>query len=490
MFVKSGQSQINDDAFGYYNDALLLSQTTPGGSARVQAIGGAQVGLGGDISTIMSNPAGLGIYSKSEISISPSLNFINTSSNYLGSSTDDYKFNFNLNNIGFVYSFAKDDIISGTWRGGSIGVSLTRVNNFHNRLSYAAQNDSSSIIDYIFTLADGTPSDELTGLANLAYQTYLINPISGMTVYDSYVEGYPFQEEIIKEEGAQNQWSISYGGNFNDKIYFGIGVGIMDVRYRNERIFRETFEDDVLQNLTLEERLSINGVGLNGTFGVIYRPINYARIGFTVTTPTYYWLNDEYSTYILANYNDFEHVDFFEDTTVVVNLGEEPRAYQEGSTFEYNLATPFKVNGGVAFFIGDKGFISADIEWIDYADNKLSSSDLSLGGDNRTIRNIYKSAFNYRIGGELRMNIFRLRGGFAYQNDPYQPNVDEIDLDRSKMSFSAGLGVRIRTYYIDLAWIYSRYKSYYIPYEYGDPIPSVETQNRRTNVLLTFGWKF
>jgi hypothetical protein len=39
-------------------DAIRLSWLSPGGSARQQAIGGAMVSLGGDISSKILNPAG------------------------------------------------------------------------------------------------------------------------------------------------------------------------------------------------------------------------------------------------------------------------------------------------------------------------------------------------------------------------------------------------------------------------------------------------
>jgi hypothetical protein len=42
-------------------DALRYSYLTPSGSARNQAIGGAAVGLGGDITNTFLNPAGIGI---------------------------------------------------------------------------------------------------------------------------------------------------------------------------------------------------------------------------------------------------------------------------------------------------------------------------------------------------------------------------------------------------------------------------------------------
>ena len=49
---------------GYFEDALRFSQSFPAGSARIMAIGGTQWSLGGDVSNIAGNPAGLGFFQK------------------------------------------------------------------------------------------------------------------------------------------------------------------------------------------------------------------------------------------------------------------------------------------------------------------------------------------------------------------------------------------------------------------------------------------
>lgn len=483
-------AQVDENALGYYNDALRFTQTTLGGTARIQALGGAQIALGSDISSVFANPAGLGMYTKSEFSITPSLNFLNTSSHYLGNTKEDGKVNFNFNNLGFVYNMSKDNIEEGKWRGGSFGFSVNKVNNFHNRFSYQAQNDSSSIIDYIFTIADGTPPGELKGLAKLAYQTYLINPIPNTNEYDSYVETFPVQDELVQERMGQHQLSISYGGNYDDKIYFGAGLGLMRVLYNNNKSYIEFFEEDeVIQDLELKERLNIDGFGINGTFGVIVRPIPILRLGLTATTPTYYWMNEEYTSFMQVNYYDFNHMEYVEDTVIAINLGEEPREYSETSIYEYNLTTPFRLNAGAALFIGQKGFISADVEWVNYAGAKLKANDSQFESDNTTIHNIYKSAFNYRVGGEFRYKILRLRGGFSYMSDPYKATADATDLDRGRLSYSGGFGLHFGFIYADVGLVHTRYKSYYIPYPYEN-ITAVETLNKRTNVMMTVGFYF
>ena len=71
-------------AQSYVESALLFSRTRPGGSARIQGMGGSQIALGGDYSVGLSNPAGLGMYNRSEVTFTPGYSTYNTEADYLG----------------------------------------------------------------------------------------------------------------------------------------------------------------------------------------------------------------------------------------------------------------------------------------------------------------------------------------------------------------------------------------------------------------------
>src|SRR3972149_5062942 len=86
-------------------DALRYSQISFGGTARFSSMAGSMSALGGDISALNFNPAGIGIFRKSEFSITPAIFTQRTSSTYYSSNSTDRKLNFNLGNIGFVTTF-------------------------------------------------------------------------------------------------------------------------------------------------------------------------------------------------------------------------------------------------------------------------------------------------------------------------------------------------------------------------------------------------
>src|ERR1035438_4467302 len=82
-------------------DALRYSQMFPGGTARSMAMGDAFGALGGDFSCLSMNPAGIGLFRKNEFTFTPSILDMRTSSTYLGQTSDDSKYNFNLSNVGY-----------------------------------------------------------------------------------------------------------------------------------------------------------------------------------------------------------------------------------------------------------------------------------------------------------------------------------------------------------------------------------------------------
>ena len=83
-------------------DALRYARTFYSGTARFNAMGGAFGTLGADFSTASTNPAGLGLYSMSEITVTPAFYIGRTSSEYYPVTGIDTRFNFNLSNAGFV----------------------------------------------------------------------------------------------------------------------------------------------------------------------------------------------------------------------------------------------------------------------------------------------------------------------------------------------------------------------------------------------------
>jgi len=506
----NGYAQYVPGPANYEELALLFGHTSFGGSARIQGLGGASISLGGDISNISSNPAGLGFFNRSEFSFSPTLNFINTDSRYLGVNSSDSRSRFNFSNIGVVLNSTKDDVVPGKWRGGSFGISVNKINDFNSSYYYEGFNENSTILDYFYQRMYGVPVNDFEGggdLFSLAYFSYLMNP--DFTYFDNgfddvyypivtdsvaentdyFLAGFPTQSETINTTGGQYQWSFSYGGNYDDKLYFGASLGIVSLTYQAEKIFGETFSVDLDEPLNLNfniiEEASIRGTGINGTFGVIMRPNDMLRVGASVTTPTFYNIDDDRIPTIAYDFNNY----YYAPDTVVLEDGVE-----EGFSFEsrYSIRTPLKLNGGISFFFDKNGFITADVEYLDYSSMHMSSNDFEMSPENRLVEDLYRNVINYRVGAEYRFDIFRFRGGYAHQGDPYQNSV----VNRSVNSFSLGFGVRTPKFYADLAVVTRSFESAYSPYGLNpESFPNVDGptasfDNSVTNAVLSAGFFF
>ena len=77
-------------------DALRYSWYTSSGTARQQAIGGAMTSLGGDISAVFVNPAGLALYKTGDFVLTPGFNFLNNKATYYNRQEKDKRSGFAL----------------------------------------------------------------------------------------------------------------------------------------------------------------------------------------------------------------------------------------------------------------------------------------------------------------------------------------------------------------------------------------------------------
>ncbi|NVK82955.1 MAG: hypothetical protein HWE21_01465 [Cytophagia bacterium] len=491
---QSGKAQVEPGSYGYYQDALRFSQQSTFGTARFQAIGGAGSVLGGDLGAAILNPAGLGMFNRSQFVFTPSLTFKSYDTEFNDRNIRNEDTRLSVANFGLALNFNKGDLEPGSWRGGTLAFTYNRVNSFNQGLIYSGYNGNSSIIDAMLNRADGFFPEELRGIEQVGYDHYLINPVPGAEdIYVSFVEGFPTQQERISKQGRMDQFNVSFGGNFDDKVYLGGGFGFTSTDYSYSRVYTETFEDPAISSFQIDERLDVTGSGINMNLGVIVKPTNYMRVGASITTPTWYNFSEEGDVIYNTEYNNYDVSNFTDDSGNRLILEDTVLNSLETSTdiyfSDYNIRTPMKFNAGVAFFIGKNGFITADVEHLNYSNSHVSSLDFNPESDNSTIGNIYQSTTNVRIGGEYRYNIFRFRLGYASIGDPYKSQFD--GLDRSRSIVSGGVGMNIGKYFVDLTMSQTAYKDSFTSYTFVDGSgPTAITDHKLTNASLTFGLNF
>jgi hypothetical protein len=462
-------------------DALRYSKTTFGGTARYMSMGGAFTALGADFSALSSNPGGIGLYKKSEISFTPSLFFSMTSSDYKGSSTIDRKGNFNISNVGVVFVTKPEKSNSSALKYFQFGIGLNRINNFNRRTIIEGENQGTSIVDTYVNDANGIPyqdiEDDHDGFyaydLNLALWTYMIDTLPGYTnlYYSSVPQGTTkLQRKEILSWGSTNEFSLAFGANLSNRIYLGGSFGFPYIRYfEKDRYTEKDLNDQIddFNEINITDELITKGGGFNLKFGMIFHATSWLRIGGAIHSPTWYNnLSDEYLARITT---DFDNGDHF--------TSESPYGY-----YDYNLETPWRAIGGISFIIAKTALLSGEYEYIDYSSARFRGAEYSFDIENSAISNVYGATQNIRVGAEYRIGNFALRGGYAMYGSPFHSNLNDGQVNY----ITGGLGFREKNFFIDLAYVRSDSDEDYYLY-YNEKARNHLTSN---NFLITVGFRY
>ena len=437
-------------------DVLRYSTLDYYGGARFNAMGGSFGALGADMGGLSINPGGIGVYKSSDFSFTPGFHFSTTQSKTDSVKFNDDQYDFNFSHVGFVGSFPSE---SGDWKFFNIGIGYNRTANYNSSSFIKSNTDSSYLNTYTNdlnagngTLEEDIPYDYPFG-ANLAYQNYLVNPIFGdSTQYNQVFKDSKNITQITTYNtgGGSGEMYFSMGGNYNDKLYVGILLGIPSVRYDYERTYKETSAlADTLtdfKSFTVRDNVNTSGSGVNFKLGFILKMLPWLRIGAAFHTPTKYFLTDTYETSITSERKDR-------------TMWTETSPY---GSFDYSVTTPYRVVTSASLVFGKYGVINADYELVDYStggiqeDRNFESSGADFITENRNIKNNFVVAHNLRLGTEWRLDPFRIRGGIRHIGNSLS---EEFKADNSAFIYSGGIGIKQEAYYIDLAYLVKDYQT-------------------------------
>ncbi len=491
-------------------DVLRYSYSPQQGTARNLAVGGAMGSLGGDINALYVNPAGLGLYKTGEFVFSPGLIFNKNKLNFRGSDTSSKKSGFNIGTTGIVIGFNNR---GSKWTSQAFSIAISQSANFNNNISYKGTNNQSSYSEMFASQfsSSGVTIDQALNNPRFAFgtapalYTYLVDTfhVNNKVLVKSLPEfllekGIALnQRKTIDTKGGIYDIALGYAANMDDKFYVGGSVGFPIVSYTRFTNYRESDPSGNTNNnfdyFELNDYLTTKGIGVNGKLGVIFKPADYLRFGLAVHTPTFYSLTDRQSSDIKVSSEGFNGIATAKSS--LFTNGE------EGET-QYTATTPWKaiVSGSYVFReINDtrkqRAFISADVEYVGYqganfkADGEnVSSEDVSYYNQIKTvIKDYYKGALNFRVGGELKLNTIMFRAGGAYYGNPYK----NTELKSNIKQVSGGLGYRNHGIFADLTYVHNINKDVNFPYRIGDKQNTYATQTGgRGNLLMTVGFKF
>ncbi|OQY01706.1 MAG: hypothetical protein B6I20_07590 [Bacteroidetes bacterium 4572_117] len=466
------------------NDALRYSFLTHGGTGRYMGMSGAFSALGADFSILSTNPAGIGMFKKSRIVFAPGIISTSLKADYFNETSQDDHIHANINSFGAILnlkSYQEDD--SG-WRTVAFGVGYNRLRNFSKDITIEATNNNSSYLDLFMIKSDGYTPEELYDLEWLAFDTYATDTIPGdiekryiHPLYDIYGEN---QKKNIQTRGGIGEYVFSLGGNYDDILQIGATFGIQQIHYEEISKFTEESQDlaSDFESFNFVDSVVTEGSGFNFKFGMIYRPVNYFRLGLAFHTPTFYTMKDIYSNSMKTNWRTAD---------------DNGKSYYFAQTdeYEYNyeLYTPFRAVAGVALILSRIGILSADYEYVNYSKARLRADLVDDFEDaNSIISENFRAGHNFRGGVEIRLAPIYLRGGISYYSSATSSTFNATG---SVKSYSLGIGLKTIDTYIDIAFSHSFSDDDYMMYEYDAGLAEwANLHHVQDQISITLGYKF
>ncbi|MCL2598035.1 MAG: hypothetical protein FWD66_10400 [Paludibacter sp.] len=506
--IISAQSEL--DAVKYVQDDIQ-------GTARYMGMAGAFGALGGDVSAIKDNPAGLGIFRSQELSFTINSQFQNSKSTWGNVTANDNMSRTKFNNFSYIVALP-------TWRqqtgqtkgllGMNFGFTYNKLKSLDRSINIRGGEMQARLPYMMAELAaqTGITDENAMGdfentsvgwLSVLGYNAYLINlhNVGWLTDF-GYSTGSNVPQNVIPtytlyERGYIDEYGFTWSGNFSNRFYMGIGVNIQSMTYDLDSKYSEQLADNS-GNFTLRNIYSANGFGFNVSIGGLYKITKSLRASAAVHTNTVMLLNEQY-------YPDLDGItpDYAGKNSYAVNR-------------------PFSANLGLAYIFGKKGLLSAEYVFKNYkntyyADNNFRKKDFEEENDG--MKNMFLNGHTIKIGGEYRVtNNFSVRAGYALQTSMVDDKKAdklmwynslrtdaEYFVPKNTNYFSIGLGFQGNGWFFDLALMQRRAAETFMPFsptyqvDYSEdvndfvniPMPKpADISIINNNIIATFGLRF
>ncbi len=502
-------------------DAFRNSKTELSGSARGMGMAGAFGALGGDVTGVAANPAGVAVYRSSEVTSTMNFSSNSIKTDWKGATESNSKFKFNFDNIAYMGYFP---LGNETVSSINFGFSYNRLKNFDRDYSSKGNGMKTSLTQFILGDVSGTPVSELEigddydpyrgeapWMDVLGYQGYLID-YDDKGYFSYYPGGGLNQHQIdVSERGAIETYDFTVGTNFSDKLYFGVTFSLTDMHYSVSSTYSEYYQPyPSVDGFDLKNGLTEDGAGYQVSLGAIFRPVDALRIGFAYHSPTWYDMSRSFWGETAAVYD----ADGIDEKAHAPYNEYDPFAY---AIYDYKLQTPQRITASIAGIIGTKAVISLDYELTDYTAMDMSGTDGysdNFDKDNSFINQDFRKASTVKLGAEYRVTPqFSIRAGYAWVQNPYTTDmrngnqgvmlaynstIPHYTVEGDASYITCGLGYKItKNFYVDAAFVYRSQTDdlYYFPKYFRDGKLLVSStpakfENKMYKGLLTLGYKF
>ena len=523
-------------------DNAPLAQKDLNGTARYVGMGGAMEALGADISTMGTNPAGIGMFRRSVIN--GSFGFSSQSDAEEFNGADKTKMSFDQ--AGFVYSMR-----SGRSSFVNFGFTYNKSRNFNQiltaagRLNGASQNKLSGMKNYngIYALRskNGTLSspDATCSQLDYLYSNVILgdgNSIladkNGNMIGDN-TDGFLIRKDGTsptfynatdysfgrESSGYIGEYNFNISGNSNDRFYWGFTFGLYDVHYDATTQYTENLVDgsNSIGKVTLSDRRKITGSGFDVKAGIIFRPVEESpfRVGLYVHTPTWYDLTSK-------NYTRLDN-----------KLSQAYGAHDYGDineAYDFKFYTPWRFGASIGHTVGNYLALGATYEYADYSTSDIRINDggtIDYWGNyydeshsdeamKQNIKQSLKGVHTLKLGMEFKPERnWAVRLGYNYVSPMYNKegykdgtinsygtyysSTTDYTNWKATNRITAGVGYNHKNWTIDLAYQYSQTDGDFYPFmsyvdndkqAYDNVCDAVKVSNKRNQLLLTLGYKF
>ncbi len=513
----------------FLNDRLTATDQL-NGSARFVGMGGAMGALGADLSTISSNPAGIGLYRRSDVGMSFGV-VIPNGNGWDKNQHGTYGENLSratFDQFGAVFSLRTEG--SGV-KFVNFAFNYQKKLNFnqgffadnHNLGGLSQMTQLAQLATDIYTGAhrdaDGklvNVPNNLTGLAmfpqegNAAMDDYYLareTDAEGNTAYYNDFHS-AYSNYSRHQRGALKSYDMNVSLNVNERFYVGATLGVERLDYMEWNEYAEYGTDGGL-NHSLYNDIDINGTGLNGKFGIIARPLEFSslRLGLAVETPTWYRMGN----------STFFNMD---------------KSEQLENYLEYTLRTPWKMRLSAGHTIGSKFAWGLEYEFANYGKTNMgypawdyndpNHSQFSTAerdqAMNRLTQSALKGQHTLRAGVEFKpVRNFAIRAGYNYISRRYEEGAryDQWDIVDQAASYQTsaidhatnteymtlgatnimtlGMGYQFKRFYIDMAYQFRAQKGDFYAFDstgQGAELEPVNVNLNRHQLQLGIGIKF
>ncbi len=506
-----------------YENARLATEDL-NGTARYVGMGGAMDALGADLSTIGTNPAGIGLFRHSQAKVSFGFVSQQGAEGFAGAD----KTNMSFDQAGFVYTFrtARKSFVNFAFNYHK-STNFNQILSASNRLSGASQNKLSylkganDMFGVFYDVDHYVGNNNLFNSVDYIYYNGFLVSHDGETGEPSFgyneATGYAFNRA---NGGYIGEYDFNISGNINDRVYLGLTVGIHDVNYNGYGEYSEDLIDaqgSSIGGVTVADDRVISGTGFNLKMGVIFRPVENSpfRIGLSVATPTWYDLTTSNHTVLVNN----------------SSMGEWD-TYASTEAYDFKLNTPWKFGLSLGTTVGNYLAIGASYDYADYGnlDSRInegegfdwthdgyyetSTSDRAM---NTHTEHTLKGVSTVKVGLEYKPDAaLAIRLGYNYVSPMYNKNgFKDYSIDspgtyyasatdytnwKSTNRITCGVGYTVKKFSFDMAYQYSVQKGDFHPFaDFGTPDMAVDERNigtatgvdnKRHQVLFTLGYSF